>query len=68
LQVQNVVVEGRKANSMFKHDICIRPAGHHNLFHPKIVKSLFILHKIIEDPGFVEQQLLIFSFTVTNTT
>jgi mannosyl-oligosaccharide alpha-1,2-mannosidase len=68
LQAQNVVVEGRKANSMFKHDIHIKHVGHHNLFRPKIIESLFILHKITEDPRFVEQQLLIFSFTVTNTT
>jgi len=53
--VENVVVEGRKTNVIYKCDICIRLVGRHNLLCPKIIESLFILHRIIEDPRFVEQ-------------
>ncbi len=55
MQVENVVMEGEKAYSMYKCDIRIRPVDRHNLLCPKIVESLFILHKIIKDPRFVEQ-------------
>jgi hypothetical protein len=68
LQVENVVMEGGKSNSMYKHDICMRLADCHNLICPKTIKSLFILHIIIEDHMFVEQQLFIFFFIVTSTT
>ncbi len=68
LQAENVAVEGGKADSMYKHDIRIRPADRHNLLRPETVESLFILYRITEDPRFVEQQLVIFLFTVTSTT
>jgi len=68
LQAENVAVEGGKADSMYKHDIRIRPADRHNLLRPETVESLFILYRITEDPRFVEQQLLIFFFTAMSTT
>jgi hypothetical protein len=68
LYAENVAVEGGKADSMYKHDIRIKPADRHNLLRPETVESLFILYRITEDPRFVEQQLLIFFFTVTSTT
>jgi mannosyl-oligosaccharide alpha-1,2-mannosidase len=68
LQAENVAVEGGKADSMYKHDIRIRPADRHNLLRPETVESLFILYRITGDPRFVEQQLLIFFFTVMSTT
>lgn len=52
LYAENVAVEGGKADSMYKHDIRIRPADRHNLLRPETVESLFILYRITEDPRY----------------
>jgi mannosyl-oligosaccharide alpha-1,2-mannosidase len=54
LQAENVAVEGGKADSLYRHDIHIKPADCHNLLRPETVKSFFILYRITEDPRFVK--------------
>ncbi|KAL5989965.1 Mannosyl-oligosaccharide 1,2-alpha-mannosidase mns3 [Asimina triloba] len=47
-------LEGGNRSSEYIHDIVIKPADQHNLLRPEMVESLFILHRITEDPKYRE--------------
>ncbi|RLN28878.1 hypothetical protein C2845_PM05G09400 [Panicum miliaceum] len=44
---------GNKSNK-FVNDIIIKPLDRHNLLRPETVESLFVLHRITEDPKYRE--------------
>lgn len=47
-------VEGGREDSVYKHDIRIKPADRHNLLRPETVESLFLLYRITEDSKYRE--------------
>jgi mannosyl-oligosaccharide alpha-1,2-mannosidase len=42
--------DGGNKSSEFINDITIKPLDRHNLLRPETVESLFVLHRITEDP------------------
>ncbi|KAG8067478.1 hypothetical protein GUJ93_ZPchr0005g14631 [Zizania palustris] len=46
--------DGGNKSSEYINDIIIKPLDHHNLLRPETVESLFVLHRITEDPKYRE--------------
>ncbi|XP_058095324.1 mannosyl-oligosaccharide 1,2-alpha-mannosidase MNS3 [Magnolia sinica] len=46
--------DGGNKSSEYVNDIIIKPADRHNLLRPETVESLFMLHRITEDPKYRE--------------
>lgn len=42
--------DGGNKSSEYLHDIIIKPLDRHNLLRPETVESLFVLHRITENP------------------
>lgn len=42
--------DGGNKSSEYISDITIKPLDRHNLLRPETVESLFVLHRITEDP------------------
>ncbi|KAJ8443412.1 hypothetical protein Cgig2_024189 [Carnegiea gigantea] len=47
-------LHGGNKSSEYSNDIIIKPADRHNLLRPETVESLFVLHRITEDPKYRE--------------
>ncbi|OAY66610.1 Mannosyl-oligosaccharide 1,2-alpha-mannosidase MNS3 [Ananas comosus] len=46
--------DGGNKSSEYVNDIIIKPNDRHNLLRPETVESLFVLHRIMEDPKYRE--------------
>ncbi|KAL6864893.1 hypothetical protein ACP4OV_016044 [Aristida adscensionis] len=46
--------DGGNKSSQYVNDIIIKPLDRHNLLRPETVESLFVLHRITEDPKYRE--------------
>ncbi|KAL6619573.1 hypothetical protein ACP70R_034712 [Stipagrostis hirtigluma subsp. patula] len=46
--------DGGNKSSKYVNDIIIKPLDRHNLLRPETVESLFVLHRITEDPKYRE--------------
>nr|ATB19462.1 putative MNS3 [Juniperus drupacea] len=60
-------LQGGNRSSEFLDDIIIRYADRHNLLRPETVESLFVLHRITQDPKYLEWGWQIFQAFESHT-
>nr|ATB19467.1 putative MNS3 [Juniperus phoenicea] len=60
-------LQGGNKSSEFLDDIIIRYADRHNLLRPETVESLFVLHRITQDPKYLEWGWQIFQAFESHT-